>query len=108
MIISGGENVYPKEVEDFIDDLEIVAESAVVAAPHPDFGEAVVAVAVKSKMGEKLTDEEFEKAIIKAVKSNLVPFKVPKKVFALKEMPRNALGKVLKKELRETYKNLFA
>jgi malonyl-CoA/methylmalonyl-CoA synthetase len=107
MIISGGLNVYPKEVEDIIDDLEIVRESAIIAAPHADFGEAVVAVAVKSKKGEKLTDEEFEKAIIKAVKENLAPYKVPKKVFALEDMPRNALGKILKKQLRETYKNLF-
>uniref|UniRef100_A0A7E4VHA7 AMP-binding domain-containing protein n=1 Tax=Panagrellus redivivus TaxID=6233 RepID=A0A7E4VHA7_PANRE len=107
MIISGGLNVYPKEVEDIMDNLEIVKESAVVAAPHADFGEAVVAVAVKSKAGEKLSDEEFGKQLIAAVKKELANYKVPKKVFVLDEMPRNAMGKIQKKQLREDYKNLF-
>uniref|UniRef100_A0AC34QPG0 AMP-binding enzyme C-terminal domain-containing protein n=2 Tax=Panagrolaimus sp. JU765 TaxID=591449 RepID=A0AC34QPG0_9BILA len=108
MIISGGLNVYPKEVEDVMDNMEIVKESAVVAAPHPDFGEAVVAVVVKSRSAEKMDDEEFKKKIVAECKKELANYKIPKKVFVLKELPRNAMGKVQKKQLRDEYKNLFA
>ena len=108
MIISGGLNVYPKELEDVMDNLDIVKESAVVAAPHPDFGEAVVAVVVKSSKGKELSDEEFGKAIISACKKELANYKIPKKVFVLEELPRNAMGKVQKKQLRDEYKNLFS
>ena len=107
MIISGGLNVYPKELEDVIDNLDIVKESAVVAAPHLDFGEAVVAAVVKSSKGKELSDEEFEKTIISACKKELANYKIPKKVFVFDELPRNAMGKIQKKQLRDEYKNLF-
>jgi malonyl-CoA/methylmalonyl-CoA synthetase len=95
LIITGGLNVYPKEVEERIDALDGVAESAVIGVPHPDFGEAVTAVVV-AKPGHALT----EGAIIGALKDEIASFKVPKRVFFVVDLPRNAMGKVVKAELR--------
>lgn len=101
LIISGGFNVYPKEVEMVIDELSDVDESAVIGLPHPDFGEAVAAV-VTLKGGS--TDED---AIVAHVKEQLANYKVPKRVFILEELPRNAMGKVQKNVLRDSYKTTF-
>ena len=90
LIISGGYNVYPKEIESFIDDMPGVEESAVIGVPHPDFGEAVVAVVVQ-KTGAKLNAV----AMIQELKAKIANFKVPKKLEIVKELPRNAMGKVL-------------
>ena len=95
MVISGGYNVYPKEIEMLLDELPGVRESAVFGVPHADFGEAVTA-AVVLVPGVALT----ERAVIDHVKSKLANFKVPKRVVFLPELPRNAMGKVLKAELR--------
>jgi malonyl-CoA/methylmalonyl-CoA synthetase len=98
LIISGGYNVYPKEIESFIDDMNGVDESAVIGVPHPDFGEAVVAVVV-AKPGAKLNSD----AMIADLKSKIANFKVPKKIIIVSELPRNAMGKVQKNILRQTY-----
>jgi len=99
LIISGGYNVYPREVELVLDDLPGVTESAVIGVPHPDFGEAVVAVV----MGEA-----EEAALIAAARQRLAPYKIPKRVVRLAELPRNAMGKVQKNVLRERLAELFA
>lgn len=98
LVISGGYNVYPREIELLLDELPGVRESAVFGVPHADFGEAVVA-AIVAGADAKLTEE----AVIAHVKARLANFKVPKRVFFLPELPRNAMGKVLKSELRSTY-----
>ena len=98
MVISGGYNVYPKEIELLLDEMPGVRESAVFGVPHADFGEAVVAAIVLAP-GAPLT----ERAVIEHVKSRLANFKVPKRVVFLPELPRNAMGKVLKAELRAKY-----
>ena len=103
LIISGGLNVYPKEIEDAIDALEGVTESAVFAIPHPDFGEAVAA-AVTLALDSKQTAE----TIIAALRPILAGFKTPKRVYILSELPRNAMSKVQKALLRERYKSEFA
>jgi malonyl-CoA/methylmalonyl-CoA synthetase len=103
LIISGGLNVYPKEIEDAIDALEGVTESAVFAIPHPDFGEAVAA-AVTLTADSKQSAE----SIIAALRPILAGFKTPKRIYILKELPRNAMSKVQKALLREQYKNAFA
>lgn len=102
LIISGGLNVYPKEVETAIDALPGVVESAVVAAPHPDFGEAVVAFVVPDD------SHPDEATIRKALDGELARFKQPKRVFLLDALPRNTMGKVQKAELRERVKALFS
>ena len=102
LIISGGYNVYPAEIEGYINDLPGVAESALVGVPHPDFGEVGVAVVI-AKMGASLKPE----AIIAALKSKLANFKIPKQCFVVAELPRNTMGKVQKNLLREQYKMLF-
>ena len=103
LIISGGFNVYPKEIEEKIDDLPGVLESAVIGVPHPDFGEAVVAVVVPQ------ADAELSEAgLIAAIAGELAKFKQPKRVIVLPELPRNTMGKVQKAALREEYKALFA
>jgi malonyl-CoA/methylmalonyl-CoA synthetase len=100
LIISGGFNVYPKEIELAIDSLPGVAESAVIGLPHPDFGEAVTAVVVPRK------DAKLEPAaIIAELRKNLANFKVPKQVHLVESLPRNAMGKVQKAELRGRYRN---
>ena len=101
LIITGGFNVYPKEVESLIDDLPGVLESAVIGVPHPDFGEAVVAVVVPSGAPLNATD------IIAPLAGRLARFKHPKQVIFLPELPRNTMGKVQKKTLRETCAALF-
>ncbi len=98
MIISGGYNVYPKEIESVLDDMEGVAESAVIGVPHPDFGEAVVAVVVP-KPGASLSEQDM----IAQLKQRIANFKVPKRLVFVDDLPRNAMGKVQKKVLRELY-----
>ncbi|MFK8016342.1 MAG: malonyl-CoA synthase [Gammaproteobacteria bacterium] len=100
MVITGGLNVYPKEIELLVDDLPGVKESAVIGVPHSDFGEAVVAIVV-SKVGEQPTEND----IISAVKNSLANFKVPKRVVFVSELPRNTMGKVQKNVLRERYQD---
>jgi len=102
LIISGGLNVYPKEIEDAIDALDGVGESAVFAIPHPDFGEAVAA-AVTLTANSKLSSAE----IIEALRTQLASFKTPKRIYILDELPRNAMSKVQKAALRERYKDEF-
>jgi malonyl-CoA/methylmalonyl-CoA synthetase len=98
LIISGGYNVYPKEVELVLDDVPGVIESAVVGVPHPDFGEAVVAVV----MGEA-----GEETLIAEARARLAHYKIPKRVVRVDELPRNAMGKVQKNVLRERLAGLF-
>jgi malonyl-CoA/methylmalonyl-CoA synthetase len=101
MVISGGYNVYPKEVEVLLDEMETVLESAVIGVPHPDFGEGVVAVVVPT--GAEVTVEETDAAL----EGKIARFKQPKRVVNLAELPRNAMGKVQKNELRKTLGSLF-
>ena len=103
LIISGGFNVYPAEVEGACNALPGVAETAVVGVPHPDFGEAVVAVVV-ARGGARVDAE----AITRTLKAKIANFKVPKAVFVVAELPRNAMGKVQKNLLREQHAALFA
>ncbi|MCI4661005.1 MAG: malonyl-CoA synthase [Neomegalonema sp.] len=103
LIISGGLNIYPKEVEEAIDALEGVLESAVIGVPHPDFGEGVVAVVVREP-GASLE----EAAVQAALSDQLAKFKQPKRVFFVEALPRNTMGKVQKKALREAHSGLFS
>lgn len=103
LIISGGYNVYPAEIEGYINEMAGVAESALVGVPHPDFGEVGVAVVIP-KPGAQLEGD----AIIAALKSQLANFKIPKRCFIASELPRNTMGKVQKNLLRDQYKGLFA
>ncbi|SFM46559.1 malonyl-CoA synthase [Variovorax sp. OV329] len=103
LIISGGYNVYPAEIEGYINEMEGVAESALVGAPHPDFGEVGV-VLVTLKAGAALAPD----AILGELKARLANFKIPKRCFVVEELPRNTMGKVQKALLREQYKGLFA
>lgn len=102
LIISGGFNVYPKEIEEVLDALPGVGESAVIGVPHPDFGEGVVAVV--TARGKLAAEAE----IIAALSVSLARFKVPKRIFEVAELPRNAMGKVQKAELRKRYAACFA
>ncbi|HEU5294111.1 MAG TPA: AMP-binding protein, partial [Burkholderiaceae bacterium] len=102
LVITGGYNVYPAEVEGFINELPGVAESAVVGLPHPDFGEGVVAMVVP-KPGSQLDGS----AIVSALKGRIANFKVPKQVFVVGELPRNTMGKVQKNLLRQQHQRLF-
>ncbi len=103
LIISGGYNVYPAEVEGYINDMPGVAESALVGVPHPDFGEVGVAVVI-AKPGAQLDGE----AIVARLKAQLANFKIPKRCFVVEELPRNSMGKVQKNLLRDQHKQLFA
>ncbi len=103
LIISGGYNVYPKEIEMAIDALDGVVESAVIGVAHPDFGEGVVAVVARAP-GRELEPG----AIAEAISSELAAFKRPKKIVIVEELPRNAMGKVQKAELRGLHKDAFA
>ncbi len=103
LIISGGYNVYPAEIEGYINDMPGVAESAVVGVPHPDFGEVGVAIVI-AKPGSTLDGD----AIIASLKAGLANFKIPKRCFVVNELPRNTMGKVQKNLLREQHKALFA
>ena len=100
LIISGGYNVYPREVENCIDEITGVKESAIIGLPHTDFGECVVAIIVRDA-DAKLDEEEVRKNL----KSKLANFKQPKQIFFTKQLPRNAMGKVLKNKLREQYQS---
>jgi malonyl-CoA/methylmalonyl-CoA synthetase len=100
LIISGGYNVYPKEIESFIDELDGVMESAVIGLPHPDFGEAVTAVVV-ARQDAGLSESH----VIAALKAKIANFKVPKRIFFVPELPRNTMGKVQKNVLREQFEN---
>ena len=102
LIISGGYNVYPAEIEGCINDMQGVAESAVVGVPHPDFGEVGVAVVI-AKPGARLQPQ----AIIAALKARLANFKIPKRCHVVDELPRNTMGKVQKNLLREQYRKEF-
>lgn len=102
LIISGGYNVYPAEVESYLNALPGVAESAVVGVPHPDFGEAVIAI-VAVKRGSAPDPV----ALIAALKSKIASFKAPKAIFLVDELPRNVMGKVQKALLRERHKEMF-
>ncbi|MFY0595189.1 MAG: malonyl-CoA synthase [Cognatishimia sp.] len=102
LVITGGFNVYPKEVESLIDDLNGILESAVIGVPHRDFGEAVVAVVVATRDGTTID------AISGALETKLAKFKRPKQIIFVDALPRNTMGKVQKKALRETYAGLFA
>ena len=103
LIISGGYNVYPAEIEGYLNEQPGVAESAVVGVPHPDFGEGVIAIVVP-KDGAALDAA----ALIAAMKETIAGFKVPKRVFVVPELPRNQMGKVQKKLLRDTHQALFS
>jgi malonyl-CoA/methylmalonyl-CoA synthetase len=102
LIITGGLNVYPKEIEACIEKLDGVVESAVIGAPHSDFGEAVVAVVVRAPGREDVT----EAGLLTALKRLIAGYKVPKRVFFVPELPRNTMGKVQKNLLRERYATL--
>ena len=99
LIISGGFNVYPKEVEGVIDLLPGVNESAVIGVPHPDFGEGVVAVVVPRGRILSVSVED----IMTGIADKLAKFKQPKRVMIVEELPRNTMGKVQKNVLREDY-----
>ena len=103
LIISGGYNVYPAEIESVLNEMPGVGESAVIGVPHPDFGEAVVAVVV-AKPG---ADAPKPAELIGTLKKRIANFKVPKQVFVVPDLPRNAMGKVQKNLLREQHKALF-
>lgn len=99
LIISGGFNVYPKEIEELVDDMPEVLESAIVGVPHPDFGEAGVAVVVL-RQGHFIDEAD----LLARLKDRLANYKVPKRVFFVEDLPRNTMGKVQKNLLREEYR----
>jgi malonyl-CoA/methylmalonyl-CoA synthetase len=103
LIITGGYNVYPKEIELIIDEQPGVLESAVIGLPHPDFGEAVACVVVPEK-GAALDPD----ALGASIRTRMARFKQPKAIFVVDALPRNTMGKVQKNILRETYKAQFA
>lgn len=103
LIISGGYNIYPKELESEIDALAGVSESAVIGVAHPDFGEGVTAIVVRAP-GSAISAAE----IIGAIAGRVAKYKHPKQVIFVDELPRNTMGKVQKNLLRETYKDLYA
>lgn len=102
LVISGGYNVYPKEVEGYIDELEGVVESAVIGLPHPDLGEGV-AVAVVLHDGARLGEAE----IIQSLQDRLARYKQPRQVFFVDSLPRNTMGKVQKNQLREQFRDTW-
>ncbi|GJM05293.1 MAG: malonyl-CoA synthetase [marine bacterium B5-7] len=104
LIISGGYNVYPKEIENIINDYANINESAVIGVPHPDFGEGVIAVVVMES-GEK---ENFDApTLIKFLKQHLASYKVPKFIFEIEKLPINVMGKVQKNVLRDQFRGTF-
>jgi malonyl-CoA/methylmalonyl-CoA synthetase len=103
LVISGGFNVYPKEIESEIDAMPGVIESAVIGVPHADFGEGVTAVVVCDK-GAAVD----EPTVLKALDGRLAKFKMPKRVIVVDELPRNAMGKVQKNILRDTYAKIYS
>jgi len=103
LVISGGFNVYPKEIESEIDAMPGVVESAVIGVPHADFGEGVTAVVVRDKSAG--VDEA---SVLHALEGRLAKFKMPKRVIVVDELPRNAMGKVQKNILRDTYADIYS
>jgi len=103
LIITGGFNVYPKEVESVIDELPGVNESAAIGVPHKDFGEGVVAIVVPQK-GASLSETD----VVAGLSEQLAKFKQPKRVVIVDELPRNTMGKVQKNVMRETYKGILS
>lgn len=103
MIISGGYNIYPKEIELVLDEQTGVLESAVIGVPHPDFGETVLGIMVAQDGQGRDTD-----AIMETVKGPLARFKHPRRLVVVDSLPRNTMGKVQKNALREACKDLFA
>ncbi len=117
LIISGGYNVYPAEVEGFLNALPGVAESAVIGAPHPDLGEAVMAVVVPrggadagpcARPDSPGDPERFGLGLVNALRERIAHFKIPKRIVLAAELPRNAMGKVQKNLLREQHRHAFA
>ena len=102
LIITGGLNVYPREIESLLDELPGVEESAVVGLPHDDFGEGVTAFLVL-KPGARLTQE----SVLESLSDRLARFKLPKRVFFVDQLPRNSMGKVQKSALRQEYAGLY-
>lgn len=102
LVITGGYNVYPKEIELLLDEVEGVAESAVIGLPHPDFGEAVFAVLARAKGAEVEAE-----AVLATIRDRLARFKQPKGAVVVDDLPRNTMGKVQKALLRDTYKGWF-
>ena len=102
LIISGGYNVYPAEIEGVLNELPGVQESAIVGVPHPDFGEVGVAVVI-ARAGSTPDPD----ALLATLKARLANFKIPKRCFVLPELPRNTMGKVQKNLLRARYQGLF-
>ncbi|MEE2621812.1 MAG: hypothetical protein VYA93_03555 [Pseudomonadota bacterium] len=102
LIISGGFNVYPKEIEDVINSIEGIQENAVIGVPHKDLGESVLSIIIK---------EEYiqinSKKISEILTKKLAKYKCPKGYIFVNSFPRNSLGKILKNKLREEYKNYF-
>jgi malonyl-CoA/methylmalonyl-CoA synthetase len=103
LIISGGFNVYPKEIEQLLDELPEVQESAVIGLPHPDFGEGVTAVVVPAP-----GHQPDPQALIEALQGRLARYKIPKRVFLVDALPHNVMGKVQKNQLREQYRTTYS
>lgn len=101
LVISGGYNIYPKELELIIDDIDGVDESAVIGLPDTDFGESIAAV-ITLKKGANLTHQD----ILQNLKTKIASFKQPRSIFFIDELPRNTMGKIQKNILRETYKKI--
>ena len=102
LVISGGYNVYPKEVEALLDEMPGVIESAVIGVPHADFGEGVVAVLVTG--GTDVDTEQVDRFLA----GRLARYKQPKRVVSVDQLPRNAMGKVQKNVLKATYREILA
>ncbi|MBX2837570.1 MAG: AMP-binding protein, partial [Gammaproteobacteria bacterium] len=104
LIIAGGYNIYPKEIESVLDDQPGVLESAVIGVPHPDFGETPIGILVADTQSNESIDTNNIKA---SVAAELARFKHPQKLIVVDELPRNTMGKVQKNLLRDQYKTLF-
>ena len=102
LIISGGFNVYPKEIEDVINNIEGIQENAVIGVPHKDLGESVLSIIIKDEC-----IQINSKKISEILTKKLAKYKCPKGYIFVKSFPRNSLGKILKNKLREEYKNYF-
>ena len=102
MIISGGINIYPKELENFINKMKEIQESVIIGLPHQDFGEAVTAIIVPQSYAQV-----DEKMIIQLIKNNFANYKVPKKVIFAENLPRNAMGKIQKNKLKAMHAHLY-
>ncbi|MDE2912061.1 MAG: AMP-binding protein [Paracoccaceae bacterium] len=108
LVISGGYNIYPAEIEPIIDVLPGVSESAVIGVPHPDLGEAAVAVVVREPKSGAGEDPVSEDGILAGAARQLAPYKRPRRILFREHLPRNVMGKVLKNRLRDDYGDLFA